>query len=246
MPRGPRISFDNALFHIINRGNARQEVFHEESDFQRFLKTLALYKNKFGFKMYHFCLMPNHIHLLWEIPKAEIFSKAMQGIMLSYTRFHHAKYKQVGHLWQGRFKSMIVGKEKYVMHLGGYIEKNPVRAGLVQKPEDWPWSSYKFYSTGQSLDILVVGRDNKKKLISLIDESPFYLNLGKNANERQKNYQNFIGAINKEDINKKKFFFRDTGVFGSDKFRNEMILMMKSKKIFIEPGKRGRPYKERD
>lgn len=205
MPRGPRISFDDALFHIINRGNARQKIFHEELDFRRFLKILALYKDRFDFKMHHFCLMPNHIHLLWYVPKAEILSKAMQGIMLSYTRFHHAKYKQVGHLWQGRFKNMIVGKERYAMHLGGYIEKNPVRAGLVQKLEDWPWSSYEFYSTGQPLDILIVRKDGKKRSINLIDESLFYLEIGKSPKERQNNYQDFIGAVNDEDVNKKSF-----------------------------------------
>lgn len=106
MSRGPRLILDNAIFHIFNRGNGRQEVFHDEKDFETFLSILAHYKDVWKFRMYHFCLMPNHFHFLWEIQEAETLSKAMQAVTLTYSRAHRARYKTVGYLWQGRFKNM--------------------------------------------------------------------------------------------------------------------------------------------
>ncbi len=244
MPRGPRITFDNALFHIVNRGNARQEIFHEPADFDKFAYILACYKDKFGFKMYHCCLMPNHIHFLWEIPKAEILSKAMQGITLSYTRFHHAKYKQVGHFWQGRFKNVLVEKESHAMHIGGYIEKNPVRAGLVKKPDDWKWSSFRFYAMGEPWGAWIVGEDSKKKWVDLIDSDSFYEELGDNPIERQKNYLNFIGRID-DDAMKKELSFQNRVAIGSENFRKNTIERLNKLGIVTNPKtkKRGRPRK---
>lgn len=242
MPRIPRITFDNAIFHIITRGNARQDVFYDEADFEKFLYILARYKDKFGFKMYHFCLIPNHPHLLWEIPKAEILSKAMQGIALSYTRYHHAKYETVGYLWQGRYKNMLVEKEDYLMRLGAYIERNPCQARLVKDPGEWKWSSYRFYAFGESVRIPLIAAGGGKKWVELIDQSPFYEGFGEEVRERQKNYREFVLKMDDRRM-KEKLKFQDGGVLGSEKFKKEMEEILKARGVNLRPGRRGRPPK---
>jgi len=223
MPGGKRLTFDNAIFHIINRGNARQDIFHDGEDFEKFLNILARYKDKFGFEMYHFILIPNHHHFEWKIPAAQVLSEAMQGIALSYSRHYHAKYKTVGYLWQSRFKNMVVKIEDYAMRLGGYIERNPVRAGLVKDPGDWKWSSYRFYAYGEPMRIPLVKPDGTKKWIDLIDPNPFYEGFGLNSTERQKNYREFILGIDDERV-REKLECQDGGVLVSKGFRNVRVL----------------------
>lgn len=242
MPRGRRLTFDDTLFHIVNRGNAQQEVFHTPSDFEEYLHLLARYKDKFGFKMYHFCLMPNHPHLLWKVPRAEILSKAMQGITLSYTLFHHGKYKKVGYLWQGRFKNMIIEMEEYSMNCGAYIERNPVRAGLVEDPADWKWSSYRFYAFGESCRVSLIGPGGVKKWVDLIDEDPFYQGFGRDLLERQKNYRQFVLGMDDEAM-RERLRFQDGGVLGSERFKVRMAKIMEELGMMVKPKKRGRPSK---
>ncbi len=224
MSREVRLTFDNALFHIINRGNAKQTVFHDEKDFSKFLKILARYKDKFGFKMYHFCLMPNHYHFEWEIPQAEILSKAMQGIALSYSRYYRLKYDSVGHLWQGKFKNMVVEKENYMTRLGIYIELNAQKAGLVDNPEDWKWSSYNFYAKGESAIVSFKNENEKRKRISLIDTDPSYEELGRSPLERQKKYKEFVLSMSNQSQDKLKMFSHQDGeILGSDNFKDKIL-----------------------
>jgi putative transposase len=109
-------------------------------------------------------------------------------------------YDAVGYLWQGRYKSMIVDKERYLDRLGEYIERNALRSGLVKNPGQWKWSSYRFYAYGEPLKILVNNPNQEKVWVNLIDEDPLYKNLGLNLAERQKNYQRFIFGIDDEEI----------------------------------------------
>ena len=250
MPRGPRLSLDNTIFHIINRGNAREEIFHESKDFEKYLYIIARYKEKFGFKMYHFTLMPNHHHFEWEIDKAEILSKAMQGISLSYSRYHHKKYNGVGYLWQGRFKNMVVEKENYAIRLGAYIENNPKRARLVKDPGEWKWSSYRFYAYGESMKFPFIQANGVRKMVDLIDLDPLYESFGSNLVERQQNYRKFvIGPDSEQDEGqenarrRKEIEFQDGGVLGSEKFKREMASVMEELGVLVKPRKRGRPFK---
>ncbi|MBU2635415.1 transposase [Patescibacteria group bacterium] len=245
MPRGPRLTLDNAVFHIINRGNAKQTIFHDEEDFNKFLEILARYKDKFGFKMYHFCLMPNHHHFEWEISQAESLSKAMQGIALSYSRYYHAKYDTVGYLWQGRFKNMIVEKEDYMARLGVYIELNAKRVGLVDNPEDWKWSSCRFYIKGEPIMISFKDENRERKTINLIDTDPFYEKLGDNAFEKQKEYKKFISLMDNQ-VKPGIFTFQDRGILGSDNFKDRISRTMKSLGMLVKPKKMGRPPKQKN
>ena len=142
MPRLTRITYQNAYYHIITRGNQKQLVFSDRSDYEKYLSILQRYKKQAGFKLYAYCLMPNHVHLILKIVEPTILSKTMKRINLSYTLYFNFKYKKVGHLWQDRFKSKIINSENYVLDCINYIENNPVRASIAPKATDYIWSSY--------------------------------------------------------------------------------------------------------
>ena len=143
MPSGPRLLLDNVLYHIISRGNQQQKTFIDNEDFEYYLMRLRKYKRRYEFLLYAYCLMPNHPHILGEIKNPKDLSCFMHDLTRSYTAYFNKKYKKVGHLWQGRFKSKIVTKDQYLIDCINYIELNPVRAGLVKSPMDWPYSSYR-------------------------------------------------------------------------------------------------------
>ncbi len=217
MSRTARFKINNAINHVFNRGNQKQVVFHDDQDFETFLSIIAHYKLKYGFKIYHQCLIPNHFHFEFMIENAEVLPKAMRDITLTYSQYYHRKYGTCGQLWQGRYKNMVVEKEKYANRLGGYIEQNPVRAGLVTNPGQWKWSSYRFYAFGEPLRILTTNMKGEKVWVDLIDEDPMYAGFGETSAERQKNYREFIGSLDEEEI---------------------------KKELGLEEKKRGRPRKE--
>lgn len=154
MARGSRILIPNACYHIIHRGNQKQKIFLEDADFEKFLQILLHYKRKFAFKLYAYCLMPNHIHLIIEVNKNNDLAKIIQGISLTYTIWFNNKYEKVGHLWQGRFKNMIILKDKYLIDCLNYVEYNPVRSKLTSSPVDYPWSSWKHRTLNSKSSLL--------------------------------------------------------------------------------------------
>src|SRR4030042_7194784 len=154
MPRGTRILLDKVCYHNINRGNQKQNLFLEESDFEKYLQLLKHYKKKYTFKLFGYCLMPNHIHLILQPKQSEKLIKFMQGITQTYSIWFNKKYKKVGRLWQGRFKSMVVQKDNYFLECIYYIETNPVRANLVLSPLNYLWSSYRDRVLGNKGNLL--------------------------------------------------------------------------------------------
>jgi len=147
MPRTARLIIEDGCYHIITRGIRKSRSFLSDSDYKRYLKLLAKYKKKFQFKLYGWCLMPNHPHL---IISSNNLSKTMHAINFSYAQYFNYRYNKVGYLWQNRFKSYVVNKDKYLLNLIAYIEYNPIRAKLVSSPEDYKWSSYKARVTGNN------------------------------------------------------------------------------------------------
>ncbi len=139
MPRQARLIIDNACYHIITRGNQKQTVFKDYDDFNAYLELLSKYKKRYDSKIYGWCLMNNHIHLVIESDK---LSKVMHGINLSYAQYFSYKYRTIGHFWQDRYKSFVIQKDEYIINCITYIEYNPVRAKIVSRPEDYTWSSY--------------------------------------------------------------------------------------------------------
>jgi putative transposase len=143
MPRAGRVFIDNACNHIITRGNQKATVFKDGNDFEKYFMLVHKYKLKYGCFIYGYCFMPNHSHLILESPLGlEAMSRFMHCVDQSYAMSFNEKYKKVGHLWQGRYKSLVVMKDGYLFNLISYIEYNPVRAGLVSAPGDYIWSSY--------------------------------------------------------------------------------------------------------
>lgn len=154
MPRGQRILLENVCYHVINRGNQSRCIFLEDADFENYLQLLKHYKRKHSFKLFGYCLMPTHIHLILE-PKAPLdLPKLMQAITQTYTRWFNKKYKTNGHLWQSRFKSMIIQRDDYFLDCINYVEANPVRAKLAGSPSDYPWSSFNDRSFGNKHGLL--------------------------------------------------------------------------------------------
>lgn len=154
MPRQERLSAHNIIYHVFGRGNNRSPIFFETLDYQRFLKNLERYRTDFSYRLYAYSLMPNHFHLLLETNDVTV-SKIMQVLMTAHTMYVNKKRDLVGHLFQGRFRNIAVEKETYFLEVLRYIHLNPVRAGLVDRVEQYPWSSYgKYIAAGTDVPTL--------------------------------------------------------------------------------------------
>lgn len=150
MPRAARIAPKEFVYHILTRGNNKQDIFKDEEDFIKYIDILWTYKSKFHYKLYHYVLMTNHVHLVMETTQnGGELSQIMKGINLSYAHHFKKKYAYTGHFWQDRFKSIIISRDEYLLACGSYVELNPVRAGMVQDPKDYPWSSYQVNAYGK-------------------------------------------------------------------------------------------------
>jgi putative transposase len=144
MSRPLRIEYSGALYHITARGNERNPIYREDRDYQRFLEILSELPQRYGIIIHGYVLMANHYHLLIETPKGNI-RKVMHYLNAVYTGYFNRRYKRVGHLFQGRYKAFLIDKERYLVSVSRYIHLNPVRAGMVSKPERYKWSSYLDY-----------------------------------------------------------------------------------------------------
>ena len=142
MARPLRIEFEGAVYHITARGNGRQEIFLDDKDRAGFLAVLRDVVDRFGWVCHAYCLMSNHYHLLIETPDANL-SKGMRQLNGVYTQAFNRRHERVGHVLQGRFKSILVEKESHLLELARYVVLNPVRANMVGYARQWKWSSYR-------------------------------------------------------------------------------------------------------
>jgi putative transposase len=154
MARTQRLFMDNTSYHLIIRGNQKQKTFIEEEDFDSYITLLRYYKRKYDFNLYGYCLMPNHVHIVLEVKNGIDLGKIMQGLNQTYAIWFNKKYNKVGHLWQGRYKSMIIQRNKYMLDCLEYVEFNPVRANICKMPSDYTWSSWKIRSCIKKDNIL--------------------------------------------------------------------------------------------
>jgi REP element-mobilizing transposase RayT len=142
MSRPVRIEFPNALYHVTARGDRREDIFEDDVDRQAFLEIFGQVVKQFNWLCYAWCLMDNHYHLLIQTPYANL-SKGMRQLNGVYTQSSNRRHARVGHLFQGRFKAILVDSDAYLLELARYVVLNPVRAGMVRKPDKWAWSSYR-------------------------------------------------------------------------------------------------------
>ncbi|NOX96890.1 MAG: transposase [Nitrospirae bacterium] len=154
MPRIARGLTDGFIYHVLNRGNGKQEIFHKDQDYKGFVELIEEAKSRYSVKILAYCLMPNHFHLVVMPIQAEELSKYMQWLMTSHVRRYHTCYGTSGHVWQGRFKSFMIQEDRHLLTVLRYVEGNPVRANLVKSAKDWMWSSNR-ESVGKNLHFLI-------------------------------------------------------------------------------------------
>ena len=229
MPRTARIAPKEYVYHILTRGNNRQEVFKDERDYKKYIEIVQRYKDKYKFKLYHYVLMRNHVHLILEsIERGGTLAEIMKGINLSYAQYYKKRFKHIGHFWQDRYKSIIISKDDYLLACGSYVELNPVRAGIVEDPKDYKWSSYNVYAYG------------KKDFIA--DEHSIYKGLSRNEAERKKKYREFIkGMIKEKDAMRGEMSRRV--IYGSEDFIDKVTTEYNIEAVIKL---KGRPKKDKN
>ena len=145
MPRPARISVANGCYHVLNRGNGRGEVFHTDGDYAAFMKLIGDACERLKMRVLAYCMMPNHFHLVLQPHKAGDLSRWMQWLTTSHVRRYHRHYGTSGHVWQDRYKSFPIEADDHLYAVLRYVERNPLRATLVDRAQDWPWSSLRLW-----------------------------------------------------------------------------------------------------
>ena len=179
MPRARRQLIDEGYYHIIQRGNNRRAIFHRPRDFQAYFVLLKEGLDRSpGTLLHHYCFMPNHMHLLIRVGASADLPRLMHWVNLSYTHYYRRAYDYVGHLFQGRYKTLPIRFDRYLLECARYIERNPLRAGLANHPGDYAWSSYRFYAAGEPNVLLT--------------PTPHYADLGPTLDDRRARYQDRV------------------------------------------------------
>lgn len=148
MPRKKRISFPNAMYHITNRGVRKLTIFYDEEDYLKYLEFLEETRERFPFLLHAYCLMTNHVHLLIQTNKDPIWA-IMKNLNTKYAKYFNKRHDLVGHLFQGRYGAELINSLQYELDVSKYIHLNPVEAHMVEKAEDYRWSSYRAYVFGE-------------------------------------------------------------------------------------------------
>jgi len=178
---------DNLYYHIIARGNGKRAIFRCRMDYKLFINITHKYLIKFPLHIYHYCLMKNHIHLIIQTTEGWMLPKFMQGALQRYAYHFRKKYDSPGYLFQNRYKCFPITKENYLMDCGRYIERNPLRAYIVNDISKYGWSSFNFYANGWQDNLIV-------------KPNPLYLELSNTDSERQKKYKEYILETRPSDL----------------------------------------------
>lgn len=186
MARPLRIVYPGAFYHVSSRGNEQKDVFKSQKDREKFLEYLGSATERYGAVIHAYCLMSNHYHLLLETPAGNL-SQIMRHINGAYTTYFNVKRKRAGHLFQGRYKAILVEFDEYALELTRYIHLNPVRAGIIVRPEEYRWSSYRSY----------IDQNSAPKWLQMDAVLNYF---GKRLKEAKKKYRIFV-----EDLLEKEY-----------------------------------------
>jgi REP-associated tyrosine transposase len=178
MARLPRLIADGLIYHALNRGNNRAAVFLDARDFLTFLLALRQTKERYPFRLFGYCLMGNHFHLLLQPEERQSISRILQSLTVAHTWHYHRRYHGSGHVWQGRFKSPIIQDDEHLLTVLRYVEGNALRANMVADLAAYPWSSYIVHGLGKRQE--------------LVDELPGWQGLGKTETERQAYWRTWL------------------------------------------------------
>lgn len=228
MPRQPRLEVVGLPHHIVQRGVDRQAVFFDHHCYLEYLHLLSAYAGHLEVSVHGWCLMTNHVHLLLTPSVPGTLSRLMQNLNRLYVQRINARFERTGHLWAGRFKASVVGSERYLLSCMRYIELNPVRAGMVAHPQDYPWSSWHAN----------VGKRRSR----LVTPHPEYVALGATDVECQENYRAWVLQDEQEhEITQLRNATQQNATFGSARFAHQIEQML-GRDVTIKS--RGRPKKE--
>lgn len=230
MPRMGRTILPYYPHHIVQRGHNRQVVFAEPRDFERYLETLAEFKDVYGVKVYACCLMTNHVHLLVAPEGIAGLGQLMKRLAGRQTRYHNCLEGRSGTLWESRYKSSPVDSDEYLLACSRYVEMNPVRARMVAAPEEYRWSSCR-HRLGHAP-------------CEWLDDDPCYLALGENNAQRQERYRQFLrAAIPEGEWNLIREAVQRGQLTGTGGFIDKVEEILGKR---IENRSRGRPTKATD
>lgn len=228
MPRRARLRIADMPLHIIQRGNNRGACFFTDADYFVYLRHLHELTARFACSVHAYMLMTNHVHLLLTSRKLDGASSLMKHLGQRYVQYVNRTYKRSGTLWEGRFRSSIVQAESYLLRCQRYIELNPVRAGMVEHPADYRWSSFSANAMAKS--------DH------LITPHPAYLALANDDAVRRAAYlEMFRNVLDASELEQIRSAGNAGYALGNDSFRKEIALALGRR---AGPGKPGRPLKE--
>ena len=202
MARRPRVFAPGLLYHVIVRGNQRRKTFRSDVDYKAYLDRLEKYRAQCQVRIYAYCLMPNHVHLLVETGDMPL-AKFMQGVQQSYTQYFNLRYREVGHLFRGRYKAIICERDKYLLALVRYIHLNGVRAKLAGRPEQYRYSGHRAYL--------------RKDIDKIVDTTPILELLG-----GRKAYERFVLEGIGEEHNEAYYAVEDQRFLGAEGFGDEI------------------------
>jgi putative transposase len=210
MARMPRLYVPGCSHHVIQRGNNRAPCFRQEIDYLSYLEYLSGAATSVGIDVHSFVLMTNHVHLLLTPKSAGDCGKMMQSLGRNYVRYFNNRYGRTGTLWEGRYKSTLIDSDNYFFTVSRYIELNPVRAGIVRHPRDYPWSSYHSNAHGATCKMLTPHH--------------LYVGLGQSDAERQQSYQGlFEQEIAAETLDELRYATNRAWAFGSQEFKAHIL-----------------------
>lgn len=231
MARLPRVHLAGVPEHVIQRGNNRQVCFVDNEDFAAYVHWLKQYSAEFEVHIHAWVLMSNHVHLLCTATDNSGISLMMQSLGRKYVRYFNRRYQRTGTLWEGRYKSCLVQEEHYLLTLYRYIELNPVRAGMVASPADYPWSSHAINALGKHSD--------------LCQPHPCYLALADSVTERQQAYLDlFSAAVDEKRLADIRSTIKSGMALGDSRFKDEVETLTGRRQHMARPGRpkqTGRP-----
>ncbi|MDX9963382.1 transposase [Desulfobacter postgatei] len=225
MPRRPRIVVSNISLHIIQRGNNKQACFFADDDYLSYLQWLKEYALTSGCLIHAYVLMTNHVHLLMTPKSSSSAGDLLKRLGQRYVQYINRTYRRTGTLWEGRYRSCLVQEEKYLLTCQRYIELNPVRAGIVEHPGEFRWSSYRHNGQGEMSD--------------LITPHILYQSLGETNDQKQSIYRELFGyGLGPDEIDQIRKATNGNFALGAKGFQDEISRMI-GRRAF--PGKSGRP-----
>jgi putative transposase len=227
MPRRARILLPGVPVHLIQRGNNRTACFYADEDYQFYLDHLAEQAARHGCAVHAYCLMTNHVHLLLTPQRENSLGRMMKGLGQRYVQYVNRTYRRSGTLWEGRFRSCLLQEEAYVLACYRYIELNPMRAGMVEHPAEYRWSSYRANAQGESA--------------AVITPQTLYLALGSDALDRQVAYRElFRYELEPGTVDEIRQATNGNYALGDGRFAAEVERMLGRR---VTRGKPGRPFK---